>query len=515
MRKEDILRSIKNADKKYIEQSEGDNAKEFFEKRRIKNVLSVIASAAACVALAVFVGINVYNVNKITPATVDTEPETTAEDVTEYTEIPQTDKKGNISITTKTYNRSIADIKSEKTAYIEEKSVNRVEYDTESDDISYVLSDAENLYKSEKTYLMNKTDAIVKYNGDDIEWTYRIDEGANFYSSQSVSGGVVYMKNDGETGFLDPDGNLLWKTYFDDNTPTTDIFEYNDKLYFVKYYVKEVVYSKENSDIEYSPVKCIVDVVSKTDGKVINTISTTLSTYADGSVDISCLGITEQGLIIKLYNNKYTDILALIGFDGEQKLTVSFENDSEYFRITDAAVQDNMLYISGTLRDNKYKDDYGLPKQAAYYFAKSEYRQYGMNFSTDISGPYSKKAEDYNAAEEYNANRSFMMAYSIENEEIKALYTSGCSFGGAVYTDNGKVFWETVKPKISRASILNDAIFFIDEDLRVSKENDVKLTSLEGCANVVEFNRDLEPVNVSQGGICAQLILTYPVRFIK
>lgn len=515
MRSDDILKSIKNADKKYIEQSDFDNAKEYFEKRKFKNVLSVIASAAACAALAVFIGINVYNVNKITSATAETAPETTNEEITEYTEIPKTENKEKISITTKTYNRSIDDIKAEKTTDISVNSIQSIDYDVEYSNLSYVLSDTENMYKCENIYTMFSTDAIVKYNGGKVEWTYRIEEGANFYSSQTVSGGVVYMKNDGETGFLDPDGNLLWKAYFDDNIPTTDIFEYNNELYFVKYYVMEVVYSKENSDIEYSPVKCIVDVVSKTDGKVINTISTTLSTYADGSVDISCLGITEQGLIIKLYNNKYTDILALIGFDGEQKLTVSFENDSEYFRITDAAVQDNMLYISGTLRDNKYKDDYGLPKQAAYYFAKSEYRQYGMNFSTDISGPYSKKAEDYNAAEEYNANRSFMMAYSIENEEIKALYTSDCSFGGAVHTDNGKVFWETVKPKISRASIMNDAIFFIDEDLRVSKENDVKLTSLEGCANVVEFNSDLEPVNVSQGGICAQLILTYPVRFLK
>ena len=32
MRSDDILKSIKNADKKYIEQSDFDNAKEFFEK---------------------------------------------------------------------------------------------------------------------------------------------------------------------------------------------------------------------------------------------------------------------------------------------------------------------------------------------------------------------------------------------------------------------------------------------------------------------------------------------------
>ena len=108
-----------------------------------------------------------------------------------------------------------------------------------------------------------------------------------------------------------------------------------------------------------------------------------------------------------------------------------------------------------------------------------------------------------------------MMAYSLENEEIKALYTSDCSFGGAVYVANGKVFWETVKPKISRASILNDAIIFLSEDLTVSKDNDTKITSLEGCANVVEFDKDMNPVNVSEGGIYAQLILTYPVRFIK
>ena len=515
MRIEDILKSIKNADKKYIEQSDNDNAKEFFEKRKLKSVLSVIASAAACVALAVFVGINVYNVNKISPAASDTEPETTVEKITEYTEIPQTDNKEKISITTKTYNRSIDDVKTENTADISVTSIQNVDFDAEYNSLSYFLSDTESMYKREKTYTMSGTDAIVKYEGEDYKWAYRIDEGANFYASQAVSGGVVYMKNDGETGFLYEDGSLKWKTHFDNGIPTADIFEYNNELYFIKYYVMEIVYSAENSDIEYSPVNCIVDVVSKEDGKVINTVSTMLSTYASGSVDISCLGITEQGLLIKLYNNKYTDILALIGFDGERKLIVSFENGSEYFRMTDAVVSDNVLYISGTLRDKKYKDDYGLPKQTAYYFAKSKYFQYGMNFSTEISGAYQKKAQDYNAAEEYNANRSFMMAYSLENEEIKALYASDCSFGGAVYVDNGKVFWETVKPKISRASILNDAIFFISEDLTVSKENDVKLTSLEGCANVVELNGDLEPVNVSQGGIYAQLILTYPVRFIK
>ena len=519
MRSDDILKSIKNADKKYIEQSDFDNAKEYFEKRKFKNVLSVIASAAACAALAVFIGINVYNVNKITPETAETASETASDEITEHTEIHGTDNKEKISITTKTYNRSIDDIKAEKTSHISVNSIQSIDYDTEYNSLSYVLSDTENMYKCEKTYTMytveNSMDSIVKHNGSGHEWVYGAEKGTSFYALKAISDGVVYMKNDGETGFLDADGDLKWKMFFDNGIPTTYIFEYNNELYFVKYYVMEVVYSKENSDIEYSPVKCFVDVVSKEDGKVINTISTALSTYADGSVDISCIGITEQGFLIKLYNNKYTDILALIGFDGEQKLTVSFENDSEYFRITDAAVYDNMLYISGTIRDKKYKDDYGIPKQTAYYFAKSEYFQYGMNFSTEISGAYQKKAQDYNAAEEYNANRSFMMAYSLENEEIRALYTSGCSFGGAVYTDNGKVFWETVKPKISRANILNDAIFFIDEDLRVSKENDVKLTSLEGCANVVEFNSDLEPVNVSQGGICAQLILTYPVRFIK
>ncbi len=493
MRSDDILKSIKNADKKYIEQSDFDNAKEYFEKRKFKNVLSVIASAAACVALAVFVGINVYNVNKITPATVDTEPETTAEEVTEYIEAPQTDSKGKISITTKTYNRSIAYIKSEKTAYIEEKSVNRVEYDTESDDISYVLSDAENLYKSEKTYLMNKTDAILKYNGDDIEWTYRIDEGANFYSSQSVSGGVVYMKNDGEAGFLDPDGNLLWKTYFDDNTPTTDIFEYNDKLYFVKYYVMEVVYSKENSDIEYSPANCIVDVVSKTDGKVINTISAAFDTYAAGAFDISCLGISDQGFIIKISSNKYSDVLTLFGFDGEAKHVISFENDSDNFIITDAAISDDVFYISGTLRDKKYKSGLGV-RHYAYMYSKG-YKDYLM---------FDQHPAEYDSEENYGACRSFLLIYSPEYERIRALYTSECSSGGAVYINNGSVFWETVKPETAEAGF------------NYLERNSVfNLTILKGYANVIEIDAGFDLKSISAGGIYAQLTYGYPLRLIK
>ena len=511
MRSKDIIKSLKNADKKYIEQSETNNAKVFFEKRKAKNVLSVIASAAACAALAVFIGVNIYNVNRLKPAPADTTPETIAE----KTEIPQTENTENISITIKTYDRSIADIKTENTYDTPVNSIQNVDFNAEYNSLSYVLSDTDNLYKCEKTYTMCSTDAIVKYNGGEIEWTYRIDEGANFYAAQAVSDGVVYMKNNGEAGFIDENGKLKWKTDFDDSIPTTEIFEYKGNIYFVKYLVMEIVYSKENSDIEYSPVNCIVDVVSKEDGKIISTVSKVLGIHSES--DLLCLGITDQGIIIKTRNNKHTDILTLLGFDGDEKLIISFENDTDRFRITDAAVSGNVLYISGTLRDKKYEDDYGLPGQGAYFFAKSEYRQYGMNFSTDISGAYRKEAKDYNAEEEYNANRSFIMAYSLENEEIKALYASDCSFGGAVYVDvdNGKVFWETVKPKISRASILNDAIIFLSEDLTVSKDNDTKITSLEGCANVIEFSSHLEPVNVSQGGIYAQLILTYPVRFIK
>ena len=46
MKSNDLLKSIKNADEKYIIESKSDNAEEFFEKKNTGNIISRIAAVA-------------------------------------------------------------------------------------------------------------------------------------------------------------------------------------------------------------------------------------------------------------------------------------------------------------------------------------------------------------------------------------------------------------------------------------------------------------------------------------
>lgn len=488
MKSSDLLKSIKNADEKYIIESNSNNAEEFFEKKNTGNIISRIAAVAACVGLAAFIGVNVYlaNAGRISG---DTPGGKTLEDVT------VTDK-GKINLTVKTYKRSIADIKTEKTIDIVEQSVKGLELkDKNIGALSYVSGETEKLYKAEKTYIMDKTDAIVKYAGNKKEWTYRIDEGANFYASQSVSGGVVYMKTDGEAGFINENGKLKWKTKLD--ILTTDIYEYDNKIYFIGCLIQEIVCEQENSDIIYSPVQIIINAVSKDDGNIISTVSDTVGIYGCGlGGGVTCIGVTDDGIIIKSHTNYSIDVLTVLGFDGKVKFIISFENKDNFMRITDADIFDGNLYLSGTfcgINDTELLTYINSETtQFSYFVSKCGYDYYNNVFDGS--------RQDYDNSQFYN--RSFMLIYSLDKEEPYKLYTSDYSYGGRIYKEFGVLKWDTIAPVKIR--IKNDIAIYSSIKSGVS---------LEGYASTVNFDSEGSAQNITEGDIYA--MINYPAPVYK
>ena len=475
MKASDILSAVKNADGKYKDEADAENAAEHFRSRKITNVLGKIGTAAAFAALAVFIGVNVYfaNVKKVEPGAASSTDEAPGRVMI----IDGTDViKAKTTLTVKTHEKSFVNTKSEKTLEFDEYNLKLppMVYD-ENDGISYVMNGLTSVKEFENEYVMNKTDDIIKYKDGKEEWTYRIDEGANFYYSQKVSGGVIYEKNDCEIGLIDSKGKLKWKTKTDGYL-STDIYEMGDEIWLWCPMIQEIVCMDEaEPQYEYSPVDFRACVYSAKTGELIKTVSKIVGVYGTNGI-LSLVGATNDGFVFCSYKGDNIAVITIIGFDGECKKIISFEDENRKYNVTSADIYDGVLYLSGTLMERN-KNLYA--GRSSLYDENSR-----PLFLEKFGQDYYKDLLNRTAAIEETDAVSFMLAYSLDKNEPVSLYTVNNAYGGRVYFDESadatSLKWDTFTPTCTRKATM-------------------ALQSDEGRAHTVLFDNELKSYFFTEG----------------
>ena len=473
MKAKDVLNSVKQADIKYIKEAEADNAAEYFKNRKFTNIISKIGTAVAVAALAVFIGLNVYNANNKV-----TDPASAASGDDAHGRVMLIDgtdvKKTKSSLTVKTHEKSFTNTKTEKTYDIDEYNLllPPIGYD-ENGGISYIMNGLTSVKEFENEYVMNKTDDIIKYKDGKEEWTYRIDEGANFYYSQKVSGGVIYEKNDCEIGLIDSKGKLKWKTKTDGYL-STYIYEMGDEIWLWCPMIQEIVCMDETEpQYEYSPVDFRACVYSAKTGELIKTVSKIVGVYGTNGI-LSLVGATNDGFVFCSYKGDNIAVITIIGFDGECKKIISFEDENRKYNVTSADIYGDALYLSGTLTETNTKQYDGR------LFNRLFIEKLGQDGYSDL-------LDKVEAAEKTDAT-SFMLAYSLDKGEPVCLYTVNNSFGGRVKLDISadatSLKWDTFTPACTRKATM-------------------ALQSDEGRAYTVLFDNELKSYFYTEGGTYA------------
>ncbi len=478
MKPSDILSAVKNADGRFIEESEKENASGYFKSRKLTSILGKTGTVAACLALAAFIGVNIYiaNAGKAGPDNASSGDNTPGRVMlTEGTDVIKT----KASLTVKTHKRSFTNTKTEKTYDIDEYNLllPAIGYD-ENGGISYIMNGLTSVKEFENEYVMNKTDDIIKYKDGKEEWTYRIDEGANFYYSQKVSGGVIYEKNDCEIGLIDSKGKLKWKTKTDGYL-STYIYEMGDEIWLWCPMIQEIVCMDEaEPQYEYSPVDFRACVYSAKTGELIKTVSKIVGVYGTNGI-LSLVGATNDGFVFCSYKGDNIAVITIIGFDGECKKIISFEDENRKYNVTSADIYGDVLYLSGTLtkrNENPYAGNY----TTALYEKIN-----GLLFLEKFGQGYYKDLLNRATAIEETDAASFMLAYSLDKGEPVCLYTVNNSFGGRVKfdisADATSLKWDTFTPTCTRKATM-------------------ALQSDEGRAHTILFDNELKSYFFTEGG---------------
>ncbi len=476
MKPSDILSAVKNADGRFIEESEKENASGYFKSRKLTGILGKTGTVAACLALAAFIGVNIYiaNAGKAGPDNASSGDNTPGRVMlTEGTDVIKT----KASLTVKTHKRSFTNTKSEKTYDIDEYNLilPSTEYDANAG-ISYIMNGLTSVKEFENEYVMNKTDDIIKYKDGKEEWTYRIDEGANFYYSQKVSGGVIYEKNDCEIGLIDSKGKLKWKTKTDGYL-STDIYEMGDEIWLWCPIIQEIVCMDEaEPQYEYSPVDFRACVYSAKTGELIKTVSKIIGVYGTNGI-LSLVGATNDGFVFCSYKGDNIAVITIIGFDGECKKIISFEDENRKYNVTSADIYGDVLYLSGTLTERNKNLH---PGRSALFDENSRplfLEKFGQDYYKDLLNR-AVVIEETDAV-------SFMLAYSLDKNEPVSLYTVNNAFGGRVYFDESadatSLRWDTFTPVYTRKA-------------RMSLQSD------EGRAHTILFDNELKSYFFTEGG---------------
>ncbi len=474
MKPSDILSAVKNADGRFIEESEKENASGYFKSRKLTGILGKTGTVAACLALAAFIGVNIYiaNAGKAGPDNASSGDNTPGRVMlTEGTDVIKT----KASLTVKTHKRSFTNTKSEKTYDIDEYNLilPTTAFDTNAgiscimDDLTYIMYGLTSVKEFENEYVMNKTDGITRYKDGKAEWTYRFDEGANLFYSQKVTGGVIYEKNDCEIGFIDEKGNLKWKTKTD-GVLSRDIYEKGDEIWFFCPFIQEIVCEDEaEPQYHYSPVVFSAYVYSAKTGEYIKTVSETLGVMGENTI-LSLVGATDDGFVFCSYKGENIAVITIIGFDGKCKTILSFEDKNRKYNVTSADIYDSVLYLSGTLTERALYYNNSRP----LFLEKS-----GQDY-------YKALLERAVVIEETDAV-SFMLAYSLDKNEPVSLYTVNNAFGGRVYFDESadatSLRWDTFTPVYTRKA-------------RMSLQSD------EGRAHTILFDNELKSYFFTAGG---------------
>lgn len=475
MRPDDIKNGLKNVNEKYISESDEDNAKEYFKKIKPGKILYGIAAAVACLALAAFIGVNIYNANapKISPSSQNND-----KNLTDLSDNNKENAKA--TLTVQTYNKTIANVKTSETFETDEYKYNLpvITSNIYDYDISYMIFKGDYCRKFEDEYVMNKTEGITRYYNGKEQWTYRIDEGSMLYYTQSVKDGVVYIKNDGTVGLLNDKGKAKWETKPQHVDMSSNIYERNGEIWLWEFFIQEIVcYDESNPDYSYSPVVFMADVVSAETGEHLYFRTKTIGVYGEyGS--ITCIGMTEDGFIFKTYRKQNEPVISVIGFDGECKLIISFEDKDRNLYITDAEIIDNVLYLSGTMTDKG--KEYG-------YFDQTPYTNFGYPFYLDKLGEeYYKTLLCSISGAEKTDSSSFMLVYSLDDNKPLSLHTAENSYGGKINknTETSAITWDTIRPQYTRKAIF---------------DGEVEIESDTGRAYSLYFNNDLEPLSFTEG----------------
>ena len=451
MKTTEILESLANVDKKYIEASAEDNVGNVFDRKKAGKIIGRIISVAAVAALAVFASVLVISRSNdnIAASMVDRSADVphsfTKEDISKISYTSSGEKTGVTSVTV-----PVCEIENHG--------------GTTTDGYDYIVDAGSRLLKIENTYTLeynekDNTRYIVKTeDGNEIykyEWTHSFfDAGRSEW--KELNGGLLIatykmhglVVEDTEASFelimLNGDGTERWRARHLNPLGThpelvLQAYCEDGKVYIVGAIAEDEYRKIQNEDYSYDSYSgnelCrgfTVTVYDETTGKLIDrrTSEAAFETQMNG---IHCIGMTEYGFVITVMHENGQDeaYIVLVGYDGEIKSVTRY---NAYYEFYSASGINGQIYLCGEHMAPHKNMVPILGREAfstnAYAFSHIYYK------NTDYYKPNASLTKKFK--EETSAA---LMVCDGTLTPVKVYRQSG-SYGGMVRSDGDKLLWD-------------------------------------------------------------------------